>query len=136
MTGIQHICGNSVTGMKQISGIDVTVSNTDLWLCCNRSVCDRPVTALFLCMGKDSIGFPPFLWKRVPGFLLLKPPFQNLPNCQSIMLNMPTCNITYIYVLTNFSNLFHCNCKNSTINALPFSSNLTMQLAVDCKLQK
>ena len=33
--------------MQQISIMYVTVSNTDLWLSCNRSVCDRPVTALF-----------------------------------------------------------------------------------------
>ena len=37
--------------MQQISNMHVTVSNTDLWLSCNRSVCDRSVTALLFVYG-------------------------------------------------------------------------------------
>ena len=40
--------------MQQICSMYLTVSNTDLWLSCNRSVCDRPVTALIFVYGMDS----------------------------------------------------------------------------------
>ena len=37
---------------RYIRSMHVTVSNTDLWLSCDRSVCNKPMTTLFLCMGR------------------------------------------------------------------------------------